>query len=336
MGHLNDPLNTFWELFFRPANASSWALVTPRGVADNGGLVATTGSDPTVTVGILPNQNLLFSPLARTSDNGNTWSPGLISDALVSAPDVLADSKGGDSYALVNSSGGRVLAATTSAITTWRTLVTRQVLAATASGRTCDIGRLTALTVDESGHPLVGTTCGKGDLVGIFGKREGRWGLIGPHISGGRNSKVSTVLRLVMTGSGVSSLLTVDDGGRTSIVAAWRSDGSGPWKESPDLAIHSSERIVSTAINQSGGFLVETTGPTGSMTLSEIASRAANWQMLPSPPAGTKAVAAGSDGTVDALSVSNSTLTDWVLATPSDSWRKEQTIDVPIFYGSSD
>jgi hypothetical protein len=119
-------------------------------------------------------------------------------------------------------------------------------------------------------------------------------------------------------------------------VAAWRGDGSGPWTESPDLAIHSSERIVSTAINQGGGFLVETAGLTGSTRLSEIASPAANWQMLPSPPVGTNAVAAGPDGTVDALSVSYSKLTDWVLATPSDSWRREQTIDVPIVYGSSD
>jgi hypothetical protein len=336
MGHLSDPLNTFWELLFRPDRASSWALVTPRGVADNGGLVATTGLDPTVTVGFLPNQNLLFSPLARTSDNGTTWSPGLISDALVSAPDVLAGSNGGGAYALVISGGGRVLATTTSNITTWRTLVTQRVLAKTPSGRSCDIGRLTALTADDSGHPLIGTTCSRGDMVGIFGIRKGRWELMGPHISGGSDSTISTVLRLLMTGSGVSSLLTIDDSGHTNIVAAWRGGGSGPWKVSSNLAIHSSERIVSTAINQAGGFLVETTGPTGSTRLSEIASRAANWQTLPSPPVGTKVVVAGTDGAIDALSVNNSKLTDWELSTPNGVWRRRQTIDVPIEYGSSD
>lgn len=139
-----------------------------------------------------------------------------------------------------------------------------------------------------------------------------------------------------MTGSRVSSLLTIDDSGHTNIVAAWRGHRSGPWTVSPDLTIRSSERIVSTAINQSGGFLVETTGPTGSIRLSLIASPAANWQMLPSPPVGTKAVVAGPDGMVESLSVSNSKLTIWELSPASDTWRNAQTIEVPIDYGSSD
>ena len=29
-----------WEVFVRPAKSSTWQLVTPPGVADNGGLVA--------------------------------------------------------------------------------------------------------------------------------------------------------------------------------------------------------------------------------------------------------------------------------------------------------
>jgi hypothetical protein len=38
---------------------------------------------------------------------------------------------------------------------------------------------------------------------------------------------------------------------------------------------------------------------------------------------------------VDALSVRDSRLTDWVMATPGGSWTQNQTINVPIFYGSS-
>ena len=32
--------NQFWELLARPAGSTRWELVTPPGVADNGGLVA--------------------------------------------------------------------------------------------------------------------------------------------------------------------------------------------------------------------------------------------------------------------------------------------------------
>ena len=35
--------NQFWELFTRPAGNGQWELVTPPGVADNGGLVASGG-----------------------------------------------------------------------------------------------------------------------------------------------------------------------------------------------------------------------------------------------------------------------------------------------------
>ena len=31
--------NNFWQLFVRPAGTGSWRLVTPPGVATNGGLV---------------------------------------------------------------------------------------------------------------------------------------------------------------------------------------------------------------------------------------------------------------------------------------------------------
>jgi hypothetical protein len=41
--------NNFWQLFVRPAGTGAWRLVTPPGVASNGGLVvASAGSGPVV------------------------------------------------------------------------------------------------------------------------------------------------------------------------------------------------------------------------------------------------------------------------------------------------
>ena len=69
--------NNFWQLFMRPAAASHWSLVTPQGVADNGGLIAAGGSTSLV-VGFRPSQSLAFSPLATSTDGGHSWTPGLL------------------------------------------------------------------------------------------------------------------------------------------------------------------------------------------------------------------------------------------------------------------
>jgi hypothetical protein len=45
MGGPTGSARGFWQLFARPAGADRWSLVTPPGVADNGGLVVTGGAE---------------------------------------------------------------------------------------------------------------------------------------------------------------------------------------------------------------------------------------------------------------------------------------------------
>ena len=52
----------------------TWKLVTPPGVADNGGLVASADGASSLTVAVRPSQNLAFSPLAATANGGASWS----------------------------------------------------------------------------------------------------------------------------------------------------------------------------------------------------------------------------------------------------------------------
>ena len=79
--------NNFWQLFIRPAGASHWSLATPEGVADNGGLVAAGDAGGTsLVVGFRPSQALAFSPLATSSNAGQTWTPGLLDAALADVP----------------------------------------------------------------------------------------------------------------------------------------------------------------------------------------------------------------------------------------------------------
>ena len=70
--------NNFWQLFVRPTGTSKWRLVTPPGVASNGGLVvAGPGAGP-VVAGFRPSQDLSYSPLATTHDNGTAWTPAIL------------------------------------------------------------------------------------------------------------------------------------------------------------------------------------------------------------------------------------------------------------------
>ena len=74
--------DNFWQLFIRPTGSAAWTLVTPPGVADNGGLVMAPVGRGGLDVGIRPSQGLTFSPLATTGDNGTTWTPGLLADQV--------------------------------------------------------------------------------------------------------------------------------------------------------------------------------------------------------------------------------------------------------------
>ena len=106
MGRLDDPANTFWQLFVLAENTSTWSLVTPVGVADNGGLVAAGTSSTKLVAGFRPSENLSFSPLASTTDNGKTYQADLLTAGLADLPDALATSVGG--RAAASSTTGRL------------------------------------------------------------------------------------------------------------------------------------------------------------------------------------------------------------------------------------
>jgi len=72
-----DAGNKFWQLFFRPVTGGHWSLVTPQGVADNGGLVA-AGGGAYLVVGFRPSQNLAIGthPRAAARQHGRGGADG--------------------------------------------------------------------------------------------------------------------------------------------------------------------------------------------------------------------------------------------------------------------
>jgi hypothetical protein len=321
--------NNFWQLFVRPAGASRWSLVTPPGVADNGGLVAAAGTGGTsMLVAFRPSQALTFSPLAMSSDMGKNWTGGLLDANLADVPDALAVSASGRILALLDDSSIEVAPnAAAAAAGQWSRLTTLAALAASAPGRSCGLAALNAVSFGLNGIPMAAGSCVRRGVAGVFADSGGMWQAAGPTLPAGFGGDQVQVLGLATMPRGDAALLLA---GKDLLAAWW--DGTR-W-------------TVSAPVPAAGGIAASGFGSGGSLWVllgggrtETIAGVAGPWRALPPAPKGTAALAppasrsAGADGGYDALAVSGSVLTVWRLA--SAAWTKVQVIHVPIQYGSS-
>ena len=320
--------NNFWQLFVRPAGATRWSLVTPAGVADNGGLVAAAGDEQgaSLVVGFRPSQSLAFSPLATSSDTGQHWTPGLLDADLADVPDAMAVAPSGQTLALLRD-GDIETAASAAAATAgqWSRLTTLSALAASAPGRGCGLVAVNAVSFGQNNVPMAAGSCVRRGVAGVFADRGGAWQAAGPVLPAGFGGDQVQVLGL----SRNAALLVAG----TSLLAAW-SDG-GRWTVSAPVAATGDERGNEQGVSASGF------GPGGSVWVllgggraETIGGPGGSWQALPTLPTGTATLAPGSgSSSYDALAVAGSRLTVWRLA--AGAWAQVQVINVPITYGSS-
>jgi hypothetical protein len=334
--------NNFWQLFVRPAGTTRWSLVTPEGVADNGGLVAAAGDEPgaSLMVGFRPSQGLAFSPLATSGDTGKTWAPGLLDAALADVPNAMAVAPSGQTLALLHD-GGIETAASAAAATAgqWSRLTTLSALAASAPGRGCGLVAVNAVTFGQNNVPMAAGSCVRRGVAGVFADRDGVWQAAGPVLPAGFGGNQVQVLGLARTAGGNAALLAAG----TSLLAAW-SDG-GRWTVSAPVAAAGDEQGVrASGFGPGGGVWVLL----GGGRAETIGAPGGSWRALPTVPAGTQVlVPAGTQvlvppGTAtpgtgslsyDALAVAGSRLTVWRLT--AGAWARVQVISVPITYGSS-
>jgi hypothetical protein len=336
-----DADDKFWQLFFRPAASGRWALVTPQGVADNGGLVA-AGGGAYLVVGFRPSQNLAFSPLAVSTDTGRNWTPGLLDAGLADTPGAIAVGPSGRTLALrrdgtieaaqvkgdeaAQVKGDGVGGGGSAAVGRWAPLVTLKALAASAPGRSCGLEGVTAVSFGPDQNPIAAGSCVRPGAAGVFTDAGGTWRSAGLTLpTGGR----VRVLGLTALPGGNAALVATGN----SLLAAWW-DGTR-WTVSAPVTADGVRAL---------GF-----GPGGSAWLllgggraETIAGAAGSaWRALPPVPAGTTVLAPpgtgtlapGTAGSYDALAVAGSRLTVWRLA--QGAWGKVQQISVPVQYGSS-
>ena len=321
--------NNFWQLFVRPAAAGKWRLATPPGVASNGGLVVASPGAGSVVAGFRPSQDLSFSPLATTHDNGTAWTPGLLDAALADVPDALAAAPGGGRLLALLASGGAELSGPGG--TGWAKLATRQTLAASAAGRQCGPARLTAAAFSPAGAPLVAASCTHPGTAGIFAYTGGAWHLAGPALPATYAHQDISVLRLTTTVGTTTALLAVGTGSGAQLLAAWSTGDSGAhWALSRPLPLNGT-KPTSVSSGPGGAVAVVLTGNHAKT----INGPAVEWRPLPALPPGTATLAPGPGGGWDALAVHSTRLTVWQLTPGHAAWASTQTISVFIQFGSS-
>ena len=248
MGGSATSQDNFWQLFVRPAGASRWSLVTPPGVADNGGLVAAGGAGGTsLLVGVRPSQHLTFSPLAVSGDAGKNWTPGLLDAALADVPGAIAVGASGRTLALLQD-GSIEQAPTTAAATAgqWSQLTTPDALAASAPGRRCGLVSLNAVSFGQNDIPMAAGSCQRRGVAGVFADSGGTWQAAGPPLPAGLGGDQVQVLGLTRTSGGDAALLLAG----TDLLAAW-SDGTR-WTVSAPVPARRERRGVGVRTGRGG------------------------------------------------------------------------------------
>lgn len=320
--------NNFWQLFMRPAGATRWKLVTPPGTADNGGLVLARSGQSLIT-GLRPSQDLTYTPLAVTADDGQAWtSAGPLDAPLADVPDALAAAPGSGNLLALLADGTATLAAPGYA--SWRTLASRQALAATPPGRHCGLLNLTAAAFSPSGMPLLAGACTHPGTAGIFAYSARTWHPAGPQLPPAMARQNISVLRLTRTAGRTTALLAASAGSATSLLTAELTGSGTHWVLSPPFRLNGA-KLTSASPGPRGTTAIILNGNRGQA----IAGPGTSWQPLPALPAGTTTLAAGPAGGLDALAVHRTTLTIWHLAPGAAAWHTTQTINVPIQFGSS-
>ena len=323
----------FWEVFARAGNSGSWKLVTPPGVADNGGLVASAGGAKSLTIAVRPSQDLVFSPLAETANGGTSWSTGgPISAAVADSPDALA-AAGRDLAALLSDG---TIATSANAGATWSTLAKAGAIAASPAAKGCDGAvRVTSLSFGMTGSEvLAGGTCGTGGTTAVFSYTPGGgWQRLSLPVSG----------QLVRLTDGMALVR-----GKSGLAALWRGFGwyayaplSGTPQPVPTNWDKSASMPLPGAITASGtlrpgeAWVLLSGGRAATISDLGTTPGVPQWLLLPPVPAHTAVLASGPDGATDALAVSGATLTVWRLAPKATAWSRVQAITVPIQAGSS-
>jgi hypothetical protein len=325
MGDLGQIANTFWQLFFRPAGGARWSLVTPPGVADNGGLVL-TGRGRSVTVAFVPSQDLRFTPLAWSSDNGADWTPAILPAAIDPVPDALGPAPGGSVQWGVTASGTKVKRVAGTAQRA-DTVVTTATLEQASSGA-CRTMRVDALAGNGTAT-FAGATCPVARQVPVFETVGEGWRVIGPKLP---SPSLVSVLRLEVTGDALQAVVARSSGASIMLRLLSSNDSGTTWRWSAPLGLGPTATLVSVSPGPGAIWTVVWRPAAGTRRLGAILL-GSKWSTVTTMPSGTQVLTTGAGTKLEALATNGSRLTVW--QRDDGHWVSVMTTTVPIQYGSS-
>ena len=323
----------FWQVFVRARSSGTWKLVTPPGVASNGGLVASADGANSLTVAVRPTQELRFSPLAATANGGASWSTGSPIDAAVAAsPDAFAAD--GSHLAALLSDG--TIETSSDAGATWSTLAKPGAIAVSPAAKGCR-GAVRVKSI-SFGIPdtdvLAGGTCGTSGTTAVFSYSPGGgWQRLSVPVSG-QLVRLTSGLTLIQGKSGLSALWRGFGWYAYAPLSGTPQPAPTGWAESAVLPASGSVTASGT-LQPGGAWVLLPGGRAATVSVLGTTSGGPRWLLLPPVPSHTSVLASGPDGAVDALAVSGDTLTVWRLVPRATAWSKVQAISVPIQNGSS-
>lgn len=330
--------NDFWQVFVRPTGKqAAWRLATPLGVASNGGIAVAATGGQNLTAAVLPSQDLHFSPLSRSTDNGAKWvADGLLDKPLAATPSALAAAPSGGLIALTRTGTVEVAAQPGGS---WTQLATQRSVAGSAAARSCGLTSLTTVGYTGSGTALLAGSCSRGGHLGIFVHGAAGWVAAAPAQPAALASRPAGVLQLARSGDSDVALLQAGAGRSASLLGAWSNSNGTSWQLSAPYPLAGAQVRSVTVAGQALGVLLRGAGATTGRAVT-VAGPGAAWQALPGLPTGTAALpagaatlAAGPAGGFQLLTGRRGQLSVWA-AGPS-GWTRSQMIKVSIPYGSS-
>ena len=271
MGQLDQPLNTFWQLFFRAQRRDS--LVRLRfGARGRHERWPSRGDSKRPGAGCRypASESPRLLPTPRHGQQRSHLATRLPVGALAETYRRPCDRtrRRWGARRRERTEWHEVFASSGGVFSDWHELTTASQLGVLFSRprlrRRLDYGR----RLTPPGSPSSQATAGDPGTVGIYTEAQGRWQLVGPGAASCRSrAERVDVFGLQRTSGGLWAILAMTTANGTSLVAAWTGAVDMPWRVSAVFGLARSDRALSFGADGSTGLFVLTSASGSTRTL---------------------------------------------------------------------